>query len=110
MHVADGGQEFSLQSTMSSSQFLPTKKISFSIHKHNERSLLSRNVAHQLHTLRLELPNYLSYVSNTFHPICKHKRLTYVNLWYLYKLIYTELLANGPNELKHVGDITKMAG
>ena len=56
----------------------------------------------------LELTNYLSYVSNMFHLISKHKRLTYINLWYLYQLIYTELLANGPDELKHVGDITKM--
>jgi len=63
-----------------------------------------------MHTLRLEPTDYLSYVSNMFHPINKHKRLTYISLWYLYQLIYAELLANGPDGLKHVGDITKMVG
>ena len=58
----------------------------------------------------VELPKYLSYASNMFHPIRKHKRLTYINLWYLYQLIYTELPANGTDEVKHAGDITKIVG
>ena len=67
-------------------------KISFSTYKHNECTLLSCNVTYQLHTPRLELTNYLSYVSNMFYLISKHKTLTYISLWYLLTYVLTYLL------------------